>query len=225
MVVSHHYDLLESLPCFAGLGPEAIEWLLSCAKELSFGKGEIIILQGEKCPGLFLVKSGSVKLFRASPQGEEQIMYIVRRGGCFECVPLFDGGPSPVTAEALEASEVLLIPASDFWAMFDAHPQALLDIIRILAMRLRFFLNTVEDFSFRRVYSRLAKLLLQSSEQSGEALTAPVHQLNQEQLACVLGCSRQVVNNSLRRMAKNGLIKMEGRRIIVLKPEALRKIS
>jgi CRP-like cAMP-binding protein len=140
-------------------------------------------------------------------------------------VPLFDGGPSPVTAEALEASEVLLIPASDFWAMFDAHPQALLDIIRILAMRLRFFLNTVEDFSFRRVYSRLAKLLLQSSEQSGEALTAPVHQLNQEQLACVLGCSRQVVNNSLRRMAKNGLIKMEGRRIIVLKPEALRKIS
>ena len=215
MVINDSLGLLASVPCFVRLSPKAMQCLLDSVNEQSFVKGESILLEGERCPGLFIVKSGAVTLYRSSPEGEEQIVRIVRRGGCFECAPLFDQGPNPVSAQALESSKVLLIPTSDFRSVVSAETQALLGIISILAARLRSLLNMVEDFSFRRVYSRLAKLLLQLSEPDGEVLAVlPSQLLNQEQLACMLGCSRQAVNNSLRRLLKNGIIRMDGRLLL-----------
>ena len=226
MVTGSSLEVLESVSCFARLAPEAMQSLLHCVREKSFAKGEIILLEGEPCPGLFVMKSGSVKLYRNSAEGDEQIMRIIHRGGCFECAPLFDKGPNPVSAQALEACSVLLIPAPDFWSIVSAQPQVVLGIVSILSVRLRSLLNMVEDFSFRRVHSRLAKLLLQLSEEDGGGLAvSPSQPLNQQQLACILGCSRQVVNHSLRELIKGGIIRMEGRHIIILQPEALRGIS
>ncbi|MFQ5826415.1 MAG: Crp/Fnr family transcriptional regulator [Dehalococcoidia bacterium] len=216
---------LESIPCFAGLSPEAMEWVLGALKEQSFARGQVIILEGDPCPGLFVLRSGSVKLYRISPEGEEQIVRIIRREGCFECAPLFDKGANPVSAQALEASKVYLLPASDFQSLISTHPQAVLGIVPILAMRLRSLLSMVEDFSFRPVYSRLAKLLLQLSQEEGEVLVvSPSLPLSQQHLACMLGCSRQLVNKSLRKLVRDGFIGMEGRRVVILKPEALREI-
>ena len=217
--------VLRSIPCFTRFKPEAKGRLLECAREQSYAKGEIIIIEGEPCPGLFVVISGSVRLYRSSPEGEEQTIRIIRRGGCFECAPVFDMGPNPVSAQALGPSKALLIPTSGFRSMVSTYPEAISGIISILSMRLRFLLNMVEDFSFKRVYARLAKLITQLIEQDGEILVvSPSQQLSQEQIACILGCSRQVVNRSLRRLSKNGIIRMEGRHIIIIDPEALRRI-
>lgn len=216
--------MLKCLPCFAGLSPEALEYLEGNVQELSFAKGEIIILEGEPCPGLFVVQSGSVKLYRASRDGDEQIVRIVHRGGCFECAPLFDKGTNPVSAQALEATRISLLPASHFEVLTTTYPEVVLQIVPILALRLRSLLNMVDDFSFRRVSSRLARLLLQLGEPDGQELAiSPSLSLNQQHLACMLGCSRQLLNTSLRRLVKEGIIDTEGRRIVVLKPEVLRK--
>ena len=226
MTTSSALDVLESVPCFAGLSPKAKEWLLNYVVEQSFAKGEVIILEGEPCPGVFVIKLGSVKLYRASSEGEEQIVRVVHRGGCFECAPLFDKGPNPMSAQALEATKVCLLPASAFQSVLSTQPQALLAILSILATRLRFLLNMVEDFSFRRVPSRLAKLLYQLSERQGKTLVvSPSLSLTQQHLACMLGCSRQAVNSSLRKLVSENIIRMEGHRIVVLKPEALKRIS
>ncbi len=219
-------NLLKSIPCFAGLSPEAMDLLLDNVQQQSFPKGEVILLEGEPCPGLFLVKSGAIKLYLISPEGEEQIVRIVHAGGCFECAPLFDGGSNPVSAQALGATKAYLIPASDFALLVSTHPEAILPIVSILAARLRSLLSMVEDFSFRRVYSRLAKLLSQLSEWQDETLVvSPSLSLNQQHLACMLGCSRQVLNNSLRKLVREGIIKMEGHRIIILKPKALVELT
>ncbi len=218
-------NFLKSIPCFANLSPEATECLLGSVKEQSFAKGELIMLEGEPCPGLFVVKSGTIKLYRSSPEGEEQIVSIVGGEGCFECAPLFDGGPNPVSAQALEASKVYFIPASDFKSLVSTHHEAVLPIVTILTMRLRSLLNMVEDFSFRRVYTRLAKLLYEFAEWQGETLSvSPSLPLNQQHLAHILGCSRQMVNTSLRKLVREGIIKIERRRITILKPEALREL-
>ena len=225
MIISGSLDALESVPCFASLSPEAMRRLLDSVMEQSFAKGKIIMLEGDPCPGLFVMKSGSVKLYRTSPEGEEQIVRIVRTGECFECVPFFDGGPNPVSAQALELSTAYFITASDFKSLLSTCPETVLQIVPILAMRLRSFLNVIEDFSFRTVYSRLAKLLYQLSEQQDELLViSPSLALNQQQLACILGCSRQMLNSSLQKFVKSGVVKIEGNRIVVLKPETLQEL-
>ncbi|MEE8472174.1 MAG: Crp/Fnr family transcriptional regulator [Dehalococcoidia bacterium] len=217
---------LASISCFSGLSPEALAWVLGALEERSFARGQVMILEGDPWPGLFVLKSGAVKLYRVSPEGEEQIVRIIRQGGCFECAPLFDKGPNPVSATALEACEVHFLPASDFQALMSAHPDAVLGIVSILAMRLRSLLNMVEDFSFRPVASRLAKLLLQLGQEEGELLVvSPSLPLSQQDLACMLGCSRQLVNKSLRTLVRDGIIGMEGRRIVILKSGALREIG
>ncbi|MBI4303278.1 MAG: Crp/Fnr family transcriptional regulator [Chloroflexi bacterium] len=219
-------ELLKKIPCFAGLSPELMELMSGGVEKVTFAKGELILMEGEPCPGLFIVQSGSVKLYRSSLEGDEQIVRIVHRGGCFECAPLFDKGPNPVSAEALEPTELLLLPASHFEALMTSNPQAVLQIVPMLAMRLRSMLNMIDDFSFRRVSCRLARLLLQLSEKESEALVVSPHlPLNQQHLACMLGCSRQLTNTSLRKLVESGVIEMKGRRIIVLNAEALRKLA
>ena len=226
MTTSNALDVLESVPCFASLSPEAKEWLLNYVVERSFAKGEVIILEGDPCPGVFVVKSGSVKLYRVSSEGEEQIVRMVHRGGCFECAPIFDKGPNPMSAQALAATKVYLLPASDFRSVLSTQPQALLSILSILATRLRSLLSMVDDFSFRRVSARLARLLLQLSERQSETLVvSPSLSLNQQHLACMLGCSRQIVNSSLRKLVGDNIIRMEGHRIVILKPEVLKRVS
>ena len=221
---SKSLELLESVSCFVCLSPSTKESLLESMVEQSFTKGELIILEGELCPGVFLVRSGAVSLYRASSDGVEQIVRIVHRGECFECAAVFDNGPNPTSAQALEATNLYLIPAETFRSVLGTEPQALLTILPILSARLRSLLSMVDDFSFLSVYSRLAKLLYQLGEWQEETLVvSPSLLLNQQHLACMLGCSRQAVNNSLRKLASKKIIRMERRRVIILKPEALRE--
>ncbi len=226
MVNTASLNLVKSIPCFVNLSTEAFELLLDSAREQPFIKGATVLLEGEPCPGLFLVKSGTVKLYRISRGGDEQIMRIVYPGGCFECAPLFDRGSNPVSAQALEASKMIVIPIASFESLVSSYPELALQFVPILAMRLRDLLNTVEDFSFRTVSSRLAKLLLQLGERQDviSAVSTP-RPLTQQHLACVVGCSRQVLNSSLRELVREGIIKLEKRRIIVLEPEALEELT
>ncbi|OGO32333.1 MAG: hypothetical protein A2Z29_02520 [Chloroflexi bacterium RBG_16_56_11] len=216
----------KSLPCFSELGPEAIEWLGDCVREQSFNKGQVIFLEGEMCPGLFVVKSGSVKLYRISPEGEEQIVRIINQGGCFECVPLLDGGTNPVSAQALENTDLYLLSAADFDTLFTSNPRLSVAFSSIMARRLRSLVNVVGDFSVRRVSPRLATLLYQLAEKHGDALVvSPTVPLSQQHLACMLGCSRQAVNTALRKLVADNIVRMEGHRIVVLDAEALKKVS
>ncbi len=217
---------LESISCFACLDRKSLRKVQDALRLVSYAKGEVVFLEGEKCPGLFIVRAGSVKLYRSSPEGEEHIVRVMGKGGCFECAPLFDHGPNAASAQALGDSELYLIPASVFRELVATDPTAALKFSEILAMRLRSLLSTIEDMSFRPVQSRLARLILQMAEPSGDAgAVSPKQALNQQHLACMLGCSRQVVNMSLNALVKRGIVSKERRRIRVLKAEELRRLA
>ncbi|MBI2934122.1 MAG: Crp/Fnr family transcriptional regulator [Chloroflexi bacterium] len=212
--------------CFGGLKPTQVDWLQGSFKERTYARGEIVFFEGDPCPGLFIVKSGSVKLYRTSSDGNEQIVRMIGDGGCFECAPLFDGGPNPVSAEALEDSRLYFLPAEAFRALVKEHPETMMAMAAVLAMRLRALISMVEDFSFKSIYSRLANLLLRLGERrEGLMVVSPTRPLNQQHLACMLGCSRQMVNISLRKLVKAGLVRMDGRQIAVLNPDALQDIA
>lgn len=215
-------DFLRSVPYFAALSDEEIKRIENGLSEHTLAKGEVLLLEGEPSPGLYLVKSGQVRIFKSSPEGREQVLLIARPGDTFNDAPVFDGGPNPASASALEPSTVYLIPRETLLSLVASCPAALA-IIKLLATRLRHLTTVVENLSFRSVVSRLASMLLDLAVVEGGA--APVPRLTQDEMAARVGSVRDVIGRALRTLEKSGAIKLEGRRIIVVAPEKLREMS
>lgn len=215
-------DFLRSLPYFSALAPEEIERIASATSKRSFAKGEVLFLEGEPCQGLYVVKSGRIRIFKSSPQGREQVLFIAQERDTFNDVPVFDGGPNPASASALEASTVYIIPKEMILSLLANSPIAQ-TIVKLLAERLRHLTAVVEDLSFRSVVSRLAKMLLDLAV--AERGSSPVPRLTQDEMATIVGSVRDVVGRALRTLERTGAIKIEGQRILILDSEKLRGMT
>jgi len=214
-------DFLRSVPYFSTLGPEEIKRIAKETFERSFAKGEVLFLEGEHCSGLYLVKTGRIRIFKSSPDGREQVLFTAGAGTTFNDVPVFDGGPNPASASALEPSIVYIIPKETLLSLVANCPVAQ-SIIELFATRLRHLTTVVEDLSFRSVISRLAKMLLDLAVAEGES--SPVPRLTQDEMATIVGSVRDVVGRALRALERTNAIKIEGQRILVIDPEKLREI-
>ena len=219
--MSSRADFLRSLPYFSTLGAEEIKRMEKDLLECSFGKGEFLFLEGEPCQGLYAVRSGQIRIFKSSSEGREQVLLIAKPGDTFNDVPVFDGGPNPASASALEPSTVCIVPKETVLSLVADCPSAL-TIIRLFAARLRHLTLLVEDLSFRHVVSRLAKTLLELAVVEGGP--SPVPRLTQDEMAAMVGTIRDVISRALRALEKAGAIRIEGRRILVVDPEKLRGI-
>lgn len=214
-------DFLRSVPYFTGLSAEEIDQIGDQVLERSFTKGEVLFLEGGPCQGLYLVKSGRIRVFKSSPEGREQVLLIARAGDSFNDVPVFDDGPNPASASALEPSTVYLIPKATLLSLIADCPAALA-IINLLAARLRHLTMVVEDLSFRSVLSRLAKTLLDLAVV--ERGPSPIPRLTQDEMAARVGSVRDVIGRALKALEKTGAIKIDGQRILVTDSEKLREM-
>jgi len=215
-------DFLRSLPYFTALSAEDLRRVENEISERSFSKGEILFLEGEPGHGLYVVKSGRVRIFKSSPQGREQVLFIAKQGDSFNDVPVFDGGPNPASASALEPSTVYVIPRESLLSIVADCPAAQA-IIKLFAARLRHLTTVVEDLSFRSVVSRMAKMLLDLAVAEGGP--SPMPRLTQDEMAAVVGSVRDVIGRALRTLERTGAIKIEGQRILVIAPEKLRRMT
>lgn len=214
-------DFLRSVPYFTGLSAEEIDQIGDQVLERSFAKGKVLFLEGGPCQGLYLVKSGRIRVFKSSPEGREQVLLIAGAGDSFNDVPVFDGGPNPASASALEPSTVYLIPKETLLSLIADRPAALA-IINLLAARLRHLTLVVEDLSFRSVLSRLAKTLLDLAVV--ERGPSPIPRLTQDEMAARVGSVRDVIGRALKALEKTGAIKINGQRILVTDSEKLREM-
>ncbi|HYB19420.1 MAG TPA: Crp/Fnr family transcriptional regulator [Thermodesulfobacteriota bacterium] len=215
-------DFLKSIPYFSALSTKELERVRKETAELSFPRGEILFLEGEPCRGLYAVKTGRVRIFKSSPEGREQVLLIAKPGESFNDVPVFDGGPNPASASALEVSEVYLIPKGVLLSLIVDCPAAMA-ILKLFAARLRYLTSVVEDLSFRSVVSRMARLLLELAVVKGG--TAPVPRLTQDEMAARVGSVRDVIGRALKALEGAGAIRMECHRIYVVDVEKLKKMA
>lgn len=213
--------LLRKLPYFQALDRNEMEEIAQKVSELSFARGEVLFLEGEQCQGLYVVQSGQVRIFKSSPEGREQVLFIARRGESFNDVPVFDGGPNPASASALEESVVYLVPREAVLSVLTGCPSARA-ILELFAGRIRHLTLMVEDLSFRSVVERMAKLLLELAVVEGG--NSPVKRLTQEEMAAMVGSVRDVIGRALKHLEKAGAIRIEGQRILVVAPEKLREM-
>ena len=219
--MSSQLEFLKSLPYFENLDDEVIARISQDVLELSFARGQVLFLEDEPCRGLYVVKAGRIRVFKTSPEGREQVMLIAQPGDSFNDVPVFDGGPNPATAAALDASVVYLVPRGTMISLVADCPAALA-VVKLFAGRLRHLTSVVEDLSFRSVVGRLAKLLLDLAVVEDGA--APVRQLTQDEMAAMVGTVRDVIGRALRQIEREGAIKIEKHRILVVAPGKLREM-
>ncbi|MBV9120833.1 MAG: Crp/Fnr family transcriptional regulator, partial [Chloroflexi bacterium] len=144
-------DLLRRVSYFQPLAETELRQLANRAIHQQFLRGRIIMLENDPCPGMYLVESGRVKLFRTSPDGREQVLLIVGPGGAFNDVPVFDGGPNAAAAAAMERTSLYLISPDHVQGALRASPDAALAVAKEFATQLRALASLVEDLSFRHV--------------------------------------------------------------------------
>lgn len=220
--MSARTDFIRSNPYFSALSDPGIKRVEDELLERSFARGEVLFIEGEPCEGLYLVKSGQIRIFKSSPEGREQVLLIARSGDSFNDVPVFDGGPNPASASAIGPATVYIVPKETMLSLIADCPAAV-GIIKLLARRLRHLTTVVEDLSFRSVLSRVAKLLLELAVVEGGP--APLPRLTQEEMAAIVGSVRDVIGRVLKSLEKDGAIKIEGQRIIVVSTKKLREVS
>jgi CRP/FNR family transcriptional regulator len=203
---------------FNALASDDLQALGSAMFQRSYPAGQIVLLEGAASSVLYVVQAGRLKLFKTSPRGREQVLRLLRPGDMFNEVAVFDEGPNPASAQAIEDCTLYLLRRRDLLRFVAERPGIALAITRTFARGLREALALVEDLAFRDVTSRLAKILLEGQNGSTPRLT-------QELLAAMAGSRREVVGRALKALSQEGAVKLERGRIHVLDRKALERLA
>ncbi len=216
---------LKNVPIFSGLTDAELGFLTERTVERSVDAGELLFSEGDPCSGLFVVRSGNLRIFKSSASGREQVLAIEGPGSSVAELPVFDGGAYPASAQALSETRVLFVSKQHFHAMCMQHPEVALKVLRIVGGRLRRLVGIIEELSFTTVRHRLAALLVRMAKTEGKKGTGGIQftlNANNQELAAQLGTVRELVSRNLSRLQAEGLIEMEGRTVTV--PD-LRKLA
>ncbi len=216
--VRERIELLRSLPYFRPLDEGTLASIAAVTVRRLYQPDEMIFLEGEPCAGLFAVHSGHVKIYKVSPEGREQILTIIGPRDSFNDVAVFDGGPNPANAQAMDATEACVIERPTLVSLFDHYPKLAQAVVAVLAARCRMLVGMVEDLSLRSVTGRLAKLLLDQAAQGQDAVP-----LTRQQMAARLGTIREMVSRALRELEDEGLVSRDGRQIVIADRTALER--
>lgn len=209
---------------FAELDQNTLRMLADRALARSFQKDEVLFVAGDEARGLFVIVEGAVRASRVNPDGREQVIHIERAGATIAELPVFDEGAYPSTVAAEESTTVLFINRQDVRLLCLQHPEIALAAIKVLAERLRRCAELVEALSLREVGQRLARFLLNEARRSGtrteHGFLLNLTQTNQ-QIAARVGSVREVISRAFTRLQHEGLIEIEGRRVVIVDEAAL----
>lgn len=219
VAISEKVAALRANSYFSALSLDLLEYLARETDLRLYERGEAICWQGEPCSGLFIVRRGSVKLFKVSARGRELIIRMFEEGATFNEVPVMDHGANPINVAALEESELWLVKAAAIRQVLAESPAMAQAVIMNLSNNLRNLVAIVEELSFFQVTNRLARLL--SRPWTSGLADQSVYTMTQEKLAARLGTVREVVARSLRELERSGAIRVRRRRIEVIDPEVL----
>jgi len=183
-----------------------------------FSTGELLFSEGEPCNGLHIIARGKVRLFKTSVNGREQVLSVNVSGESVAEIPVFDGGPYPASAVALEETEIVFISRRDFSAYCLEHPEVALKVLAVVGARLRNLVGIIEELSFTTIRQRLISVLLKLAESEGKKTARGIEfQLpaSHQQLANQLGTVRELISRNLMRLQAEGLLDVDARQIVV----------
>lgn len=204
------------------------EQLRAAASRRDHAPGDLIFAPHPTPNSLYLLEEGLVRIFRMSEEGSETTFGYVAPGEVFGELAAFGDYPRESFAQAVLASRVWKLPRQTFQTTLSGRPGLMAEITRQIGERLKRIEARVENLVFRDVRSRVAHMLLELAndfgEPEGEGILLQLV-LTQAELATLVGSTRQTVNASLRELEAEGLVGRKGTRLVVLRPDALRRAA
>jgi CRP/FNR family transcriptional regulator len=213
-LLAERTTIVAQVPLLAGLSPAEVAAVVQHATERRFEAGETLFAEGDRCEGLHLILRGRVKVAKTSPTGREIMLHIESAPASVAEVPLFDDGPYPATAYAVEPTIALLLRRADFRRLCLLHPDIPLKMLAVLGARLRQLVGLIDSLTFGGVRQRLARLLLDcrtSARDDTFDLPATI-----QEIAMRLGTAREVVSRNLSRFQAHGLIRLHKGEVVIL---------
>ena len=221
-------DVLSSAPLFAALDAEASAALRASMETISIAKGDVLFNEGQLGDQMYIITEGKVKLGHTSPDGRESILAILGPGELLGELSLFDPGPRTATAVALTDVSALGLGHQALRPWLTGRPEGAESLLQALAQRLRRTNETLADLVFSDVPGRVAKALLELGDKFGQQMPDGIHvthDMTQEELAQLVGASRETVNKALADFAARGWIKLESRSVVLIDVDRLSRRS
>jgi CRP-like cAMP-binding protein len=217
-------DVLRQSPLFSALDDEAATALRASMTETRLRRGEVLFHEGDEGDKLYVVLDGKVKLGRTSSDGRENLLAILGPGQMFGELSLFDPGPRSATVTAVTDATFSSLSHEDRLRGLDGRPAVARGRLAQLAGRLRRANDVVADLVFSDVPGRVAKALLDLADRFGRTADDGVHvhhDLTQEELAQLVGASRETVNKALADFVSRGWLRLEPRSVVIMDIERL----
>ncbi len=215
--------LLRRIPYFAGLSASELAAVAGCRLERVLESGQIGFLEGDPSAGLLLVVNGRAKIYRLSVDGREQVLALINPGDSCNEVPVVDRGPNPASLMAVERSVVWVWTTTCMDQLRRDIPDLNERVVQSLAGRCRELVDKVHSLSFLSVTARLATFLLeQASAGSDEELDR--RRWTQEHMAAHVGTVREMVGRALRGLERDGLIRFDRHRIVIVDRQGLESL-
>jgi len=202
----------------SGLSQPELQTLASRTVRKLFSTGESLFSEGEPCHGLHIIAQGKVRIFKTSMSGREQVLAVNTPGESVAEVPVFDGGPFPASAVAIEEAEIAYISRRDFQAYCMEHPEVALKVLQVVGTRLRRLVGIIEELSFTTIRQRLIATLVKLAQSEGTKTARGIEfQLpaTHQELANQLGTVRELISRNLMRLQAEGLLDVDARQIVV----------
>jgi CRP/FNR family transcriptional regulator len=211
-------DVLKNAPLLSSLSQPELQLLAQRTVRKLFSTGEQIFTEGEPCKGLNIISRGKVRIFKTSMNGREQVLAIQLPGESMAEIPVFDGGPYPASAVAIESTEIAFISRRDFQAYCLEHPEVALKVLAVVGARLRGLVGIIEELSFTTIRQRLVSTLVRLAQSDGKNTSRGVELVlpgSHQELANQLGTVRELISRNLARLQAEGLVEVDARRIVV----------
>jgi len=208
-------NTIKMTPLFDGLEKEHLNTIASIAQRRSCKKGELIFSEGDPGSGFYVVEHGTVKIFKSSFGGKEQILHIYGPGKPFGEVPVFTGKNFPASAMAVSSADLIFFPRKSFIFLITENPALSLNMLAVLSMRLHQFTVMVENLALKEVPARLASylLVLAREQNSSEQVTLPV---SKNQLAGLLGTTPETISRVLAKFSTDQMVEVD-RNVITIR--------
>ena len=203
-----HAELLARAELFGELAPDEVAVLAEAARAVSFPRNALVFEAGDPAGELYVVRSGRIAIASRAPDGRESVVALMEEGDLFGEMSFFDGQGRSALARALEPSELIAVPFPPIRAVLDQRPTLLWPVVALLAGRLRSTNSALADTVFLDVTGRTAKRILELAGDA-EEFVLPV---TQEELASMVGASRERVNKAIAAFIRLGWLEQNDRR-------------
>jgi len=209
---------IKAVPFFTLLSDRELDVIRAVASEKTYPKNAVVLTEGEMGDSLYMIQSGKVKVFIGDEEGREIILKILGPGAFFGEMSMIDKQPRSASVTTIEASTFQVLTHAAFERCVEQEPRIANMVMQILAQRVREADRKIGTLALMDVYGRVASTLLELAVQSNGKLVVS-EKLSQQELANMVGASREMVNRILKDLSDRGFITVESKSITIINRE------